>query len=167
MSICHHAVVGVLLVHQGRIAVAHRQKPPPYLAPSAGHVDQDDGLTLSTFRTPEDPAWRTAAAREVTEETGIKVEEGQLTYLMTYRATDECAKIGANGNPGGHHTWQIFLAEVPTISRPTLRDEPGKMHGWEWRSISSLIEDVDLEPIWRVLLTEIVGRGIAQTWGLA
>lgn len=148
MSVCHRAVVGVLLVHQGRIAVAHRQRPPLNLAPSAGHVELESGVKEE---------WRTAAAREVTEETGVRVTEDQLSLLLYYSAEDDCAKIGADGEPGGRHEWRVFLAEIKTVSRPTLRDEPGKMHGWEWRSIDSLLADEELEPIWRTLLTVIKG----------
>ena len=137
MSFCHHAVVGVLLVHQGRIAVAMRQKPPLNRAPSAGHVEPEDGLVtpfvfegLTVGRlyrwTHSNAAFERCAVREGREETGFLMEEKSLQHLLTYQAGDDCAKTGAEGEPGGRHIWQVFAHKIEMISQPTLTDEPGK-----------------------------------------
>jgi len=166
VSFCHHAVVGVLLVHQGRIATAMRQKPPLNRAPSAGHVEPGDGLVtpfvfegLTVGRlyrwTHSNPSFERCAVREGREETGFLMEEKSLQHLLTYQAGDDCAKTGAEGEPGGRHIWQVFAHKIEMISQPTLTDEPGKMHGWDFRSIGTLLADPELEPIWFDLLTEI------------
>lgn len=157
MSVCRHAVVGVLLVHDGRIATAIRLKPPLNRAPSAGHVDLEDGLIVPVRLAENMSAFRRCAAREVYEETGFKVEEKSLRRLFYHQAEDDCAKTGAEGEPGGHHLWGVFVYEIEMISQPTLTDEPGKMHGWDFRSIGTLMADPDLEPIWHTLLTEVAG----------
>lgn len=151
---CHHVVVGTLVLHQNRLAVAMRQKPPRCLAPSAGHADPEDG-EIPESRSMAAETLKDVAARELREECGLRAEPGQLEHLFTYRASDDCAKPGADGEPGGNHLWFVYLFEVKTISRPTLDDEPGKMHGWEWRSVDSLLADPDLEPIWAEMLTLI------------
>jgi 8-oxo-dGTP pyrophosphatase MutT (NUDIX family) len=166
MSFCYHAVVGVLLVHRGRIATAMRQKPPLNRAPSAGHVEPGDGLVIPfvfegltvgrLYRwTKSNAAFNRAAVREGREETGFLFEEDSLRHLITYQADDDCAKIGADGEPGGRHIWQVFAHKIEMISQPTLTDESGKMHGWDFRSIGTLLADPELEPIWFDLLTEI------------
>lgn len=166
VSFCHHAVVGVLLVHQGRIATAMRQRPPLNRAPSAGHVEPEDGL-VTPFRfdgltvgrlyrwTHGSAAFDLCAVRECREETGFLIESGSLQHLLTYRADDDCAKAGVGGEPGGRHIWRVFAHRIEMISQPTLTNESGKMHGWDFRSIGTLLADPELEPIWFDLLTEI------------
>jgi 8-oxo-dGTP pyrophosphatase MutT (NUDIX family) len=169
VSFCHHAIVGVILVHQGRIATAMRQKPPLNRAPSAGHVEPGDGLPvpfplpvdsdLSTGRlyrwTYGNAAFERCAVREGREETGFLIEPGSLRHLLTWKDGYTCPKTGAEGKPGGRHIWQVFAHKIEMISQPTLTDEPGKMHGWDFRSIGTLLADPILEPIWFDLLTEI------------
>jgi 8-oxo-dGTP pyrophosphatase MutT (NUDIX family) len=143
-----------------------RQKPPRKRAPSAGHVDRADGLQ-GPLCVPDtgfvgkplyihganEQVFRDCAAREFYEETGFKVEADSLQRLFYYQADDDCAKIGEDGEPGGRHLWGVFAYEVKMISQPTLDDEPGKMHGWDFRSIGTLLADPELEPIWFDLLT--------------
>lgn len=155
MSVCLHAVVGTLLIHQGRIATAMRQKPPLNRAPSAGHVDYADGLILPLRLAENMTAFQRCAARELVEETGFHVEPSKLRRLFYYKAEDDCAKTGENGEPGGQHVWGVFAYEIKMISQPTLTDEPGKMHGWDFRSIGTLMNDPELEPIWFDLLTDV------------
>lgn len=164
---CHHAVVGVLLVHNGRIATAMRQRPPLNRAPSAGHVDPEDGLPVPLFPdndfregrihrwTRGNAAFFRSAVREVREETGFQVGYERLVHLFDWQAYDDCAKTGADGEPGGRHIWQIFAHRIEMISQPTLMDEPGEMHGWDFRSIGTLLKDPELEPIWGDLLIEL------------
>jgi 8-oxo-dGTP pyrophosphatase MutT (NUDIX family) len=162
MSHCLHAVVGTLLIHQGRIATAMRQKPPRKRAPSAGHVDRTDGLRITelprvTGCPPSEgnkEAFLRCAERETFEETGFKVEGG-LDFLFWYQASDSCAKTEEFGGLGGRHLWAVYAYEIKMISQPTLLDEPGKMHDWDFRSIGTLLADPELEPIWFDLLTEI------------
>lgn len=155
MSICLHAVVGTLLIHEGRIATAMRQKPPLNRAPSAGHVDREDGLILPLRFAENMSAFRRCAARELYEETGFQVEEKSLRRLFYYQADDPCAKTGESGEPGGDHVWGVFAYEIKMISQPTLSDELGKMHGWDFRSIGTLMADPELEPIWLTLLEKV------------
>lgn len=159
MSRCLHAVTGNLLVHQGRLATAMRQRPPRKRAPSAGHVDRADGLVLPVMKAENMKAFRSCAAREIYEETGFQVEAGSLRQLFYHQADDDCAKIGEGGEPGGDHLWGIFAYEIKMISQPTLDDEPGGMIGWDFRSIGTLLADPELEPIWHVLLTRVLDLG--------
>jgi 8-oxo-dGTP pyrophosphatase MutT (NUDIX family) len=180
---CNHAVVGVLIIHRGRVATAMRQKPPLNRAPSAGHVDREDGLSFPIMNVgdPNDApflasvqdmregparAFYRAAVREAGEETSLPIDKDRLQLLLTYQAADDCAKTAHDGGPGGMHLWQVFGYEVPTMSEPTLLDEPGKMHGWDFRSVRNLLADPDLEPIWRDLLMQALKtpEGKALLW---
>lgn len=163
MSSCHHAVTGHLIVHNGLIPVADRQKPPLAIAPSAGHVDPEDGLDLSgDLRMDiDDPAFRRSAAREISEELGLNILPDELTLALTYAATDACAKQSAHGGPGGSHLWRVYTFQWPYSAAPKLSDEPGKMHNWRWAAPSELVRDPGLEPIWGTLLQKILERPVA------
>lgn len=155
MSHCHGLVVGTVLLHAGRVAVAIRQKFPRFLAPSAGHVEPSDGLGEASFTQAARDAARLAAVRELAEETGFDCGSLPVMSHFTHQATDPCGKSRPDGGPGGNHLWYVFAHVLST--EPELRDEPSKMHDWRFVPYNELMADDRLEPIWREMLPRVSG----------
>lgn len=104
---CDNASVGVLIEQKGRWLLTWRANFPVGVAPVAGHVFDDH------------KDYQDAARAEVTEETGLAVEELHPTGVGGWRPNRCRREPGAKGTG---HLWEVFTATVSGDLKPSERE---------------------------------------------
>jgi ADP-ribose pyrophosphatase YjhB (NUDIX family) len=92
-DVCDHTSVGIVVWRDGKLLIVERKKFPYGFAPPAGHRDGDRTGVI-------------AAARELTEETGLHAPS--LTQIYAVQKANPCRRQG-----GTHHNWEIFEEQSP------------------------------------------------------
>lgn len=118
-----HYSVGALIEKNGKYLLIDRAKPPFGFAGLAGHIDQEETEVE-------------ALAREVEEESGLKVEECKLLFEE---------ELGWNTCSKGitSHYWYLFECEVSGEVKRDSTEE--KSIGWYSKE---QIAKLKLEPVW-------------------
>ena len=118
-----HYSVGAVIERDGTYLLLERAQFPPGFAGAAGHVDVDE--------EPDD-----ALAREVVEETGLRVISQNLLFSEV-----------APDNPCGYgvttHTWWVYAVEV--TGEPDVDAHEAKSWGW---FTPEAIATLPLEDVW-------------------
>lgn len=118
-----HYSAGVIVECNGKYLMLDRKSPPFGFACPAGHVDED-----------EEP--KGAAIREVSEETGIKLQD--VEFLCEEEVPWNVCKSGAM------HYWYVYKARVSSEDF-VLNKEEAKSAGWYTKEE---LQKLDLEPVW-------------------
>jgi len=119
-----HKSAGIIIETRDSILMLDRVNPPHGWACPAGHIDQGE--------TP-----RQAAARELEEETGLKLADSELV-IHEYVPWNECAQ-GVKG-----HDWFVFRA-VGWEGELKTGDKEAKELKWQPKPE---LKNLELEPVW-------------------
>lgn len=118
-----HYSVGAVIQKDGKYLLIDRVQPPLGYAGIAGHVDQgEDALT--------------ALAREVTEESGLRVLQAEL--LLEEEAHNNVCSKGISV-----HFWSVYRCAVAG----DLKNNPRETKSIDWYSTEEL-RRLPLEPVW-------------------
>lgn len=131
---CFESSVGVILRHGDLVLFIQRARGPQTgtWAFPAGHWE------------PGETAEQTAT-REVFEEVGIELDTADLADpILKMRFADRC-RHGAT-----HHDWIVFEVQVPTLD---FTRDPAETLDARWVP-SAEWPALNLEPVWRSMLTE-------------
>lgn len=112
----------VVLLSQGHVLLIERRWPPyaGYQALPGGHVDANETA-------------REAAARELFEETGIRVKSGDLTQVGIFDAPGR--------DPRGRYVTVAYTATLPEPIAPTAGDDASAARWWPLDARPSLAFD--------------------------
>ncbi|MET8704198.1 NUDIX hydrolase [Kitasatospora sp. NPDC004723] len=112
----------VALTPDGRVLLIERGKPPfaSAWALPGGHVDPGETS-------------RNAAARELEEETGVRVAAADLLQLGAW---DEPGR-----DPRGRYVTVAYLAVVPADTPATAGDDARTARWWPWNQLPELAFD--------------------------
>lgn len=108
-KICDHTSVGMLVRKGADLLLIERRRPPFGFAPPAGHVDGD-------------LAYEAAAARELTEEVGLRAD--LLKLVFEGDMNNPCRRTG-----GTWHHWKIYEVGVRDTRVKRSEDET-RQAGW-------------------------------------
>ncbi|REF00333.1 NUDIX hydrolase [Thermomonospora umbrina] len=148
---CNHTSVGVIAERSGRYLLFQRKKFPIAKAPSAGHVDELDGIPTGKGRR-EESVYLDAAVRELEEETGLRVPARTLRLALTTTAKNRCRRSPVDG--GDHwHLWRVYHALIPAGAE--TRAAPAESADLAWYTPAEISALTDLEPVWRDFLTAL------------
>ena len=105
---CDHTSVGMLVYKHGDLLLIERKLFPFGFAPPAGHVDGD-------------PTFEAAAARELSEEVGLKANK--LELVIEGRQDNHCKR-----EDGNWHYWKIYQILADGDLQPS--PDETKQAGW-------------------------------------
>lgn len=127
--------VGVIIRNQnGEYCLLDRRKGVQAWAAPAGHIDEGEDS-------------RVCMARELEEETGIRVDMSVLTEVVCCDAFNPC------GRGAEWHEWFVYDGGTIANDRLELR-EPEKHRGIGWFSPKE-IGHLALEPVWRAFFEKL------------
>ena len=125
-----HFSVGALIYHDEKVLLLSRKNPPFGLAGPAGHIDNGESPTE-------------AVAREVHEETGLRVLNAQMLF-EEFIPWNEC-KAGIRG-----HYWYVF----DCVTSGDLLMSIEEAHSLNWYPTSELTK-LKLEAVWQYWFQKI------------
>ena len=118
-----HYSAGIIVECNGKYLLLDRINPPPGFACPAGHIDEG-----------EEP--KTAAIRELKEETGINVEE--LEFICEEEIPwNYCKSVSV-------HYWYLYRKSINLGNITIDKDEAKSM---KWYSVEE-IKSIQLEKVW-------------------
>lgn len=149
---CNHTSVGVLAERDGRFLLFQRQKYPYAKAPCAGHVDEFPGVPNGSLHGEAEGIYRTAAARELEEETGLTVNLLDLHGVLTSSTFNKCRRPTVDGDRPWHY-WRVYRVSIPHGQNP--HGNGTESDDLRWYTPDEIRALPDLEPVWRDHLRQI------------
>ncbi len=119
-KLCDHTSVGMLVRKGTDLLLIERRRPPFGFAPPAGHVDGD-------------ATYEEAAARELTEEVGLRADSLKLVFEGD--VDNPCRRID-----GTWHHWKIYEVGVQDTHVERSEDETRQAGWYTIRQIRELAE---------------------------
>ncbi len=127
-----HYSAGVIVECNSKYLMLDRKNPPPGFACPAGHIDEGEGP-------------KTAAIREVFEETGIKLEDVEFVLeeeIDSFKIS-QCQNLP--------HYWYLYRASVDSEDF-VLEKEEEKSLAWYTKDE---IKNLNLEEVWEYLFKKL------------
>jgi len=120
-----HYSAGVIVECNGKYLLLDRKNPPPGFACPAGHVDEG-----------EEP--KTAAIREVSEETGIELKD--VEFICEEEISWNYCKSGTE-----IHYWYLYKANVVSEDFIFYKEEAKSL---AWYTVEE-VKKLNLEQVWK------------------